>query len=677
MASKQKPSGFNSESQKNQYASSHQDRASLNVESNSFASNKTTMQVTSSVRESRSQPHKTMTTNSRKNRWWQTWQFWGILLVLCSGGIGYGATTMLLRLPKTQSCSKVFWPVASASVRLYCAQTLAEDKTVGSLLQAIALVEKLPADHPLRNEINRNVEKWATSILEIGETKFQEGNLEAAIAIAEQIPENVEARTVVESQIDSWQQIWTKADNNYKKVEDNLRKAQWGDAFSWAVRLTDSKNDYWATTKYSEAIDKINIAQEESMTLDKAATQLDGDLDALLDAIAKAKDISPDSYRYENARQLLERGKEKLLSSIDKLIAERKWNQLQRVTYRIPPALGLEERVRDWKILANAGSSASLDTVLGLEDAITEIAKLEPTSPLYEKGQQLSQRWTMEIEDVKHISRAEELARPANISAYRAAITEIDRIPRNNPRYQEARQQATEWRKEIQIIEDRPIIRRARELALPSNVTAWRRAIAEINLVSSSSPLYSEANKYARAWQNNIEREEDQPTMDRAISLGNMGNYQEAIAEAQKIRSGRALSAKAEERIALWRDEIRAKSYLQEATYLANQNTSDSLVQAITTIRQIPAETSVYYEVVPNVNSWSQKILDLAIRASSRSLEDGIRIARKVPSGTVAHSRALAQIETWQNKLNPPPLIEKQDKSDSRGLQLEKTKKDN
>jgi len=41
---------------------------------------------------------------SQRFYWWQAWQFWGILLIFASGGIGYGATSMLLKLPETESC---------------------------------------------------------------------------------------------------------------------------------------------------------------------------------------------------------------------------------------------------------------------------------------------------------------------------------------------------------------------------------------------------------------------------------------------------------------------------------------------------------------------------------------------------------------------------------------------
>lgn len=686
MASKGNPEDFDLKSQSNKNPPSPQQQPLLNSDglqtsANSVSQGNATVQVTSSAASSHQlqpQPLNPMTNtkSSPKNSWWQTWQFWGILLVLCSGGIGYTATSMLLRLPKAQSCSKVFWPVASASMRLYCAQTYAEERTVESLLEAIALVEQLPEDHPLRNEINRNIEKWATAILEIGETKFQEGNLDAAIAIAKQIPPNVEARKVVDSQIKSWNDIWTEASGNYKKVEDNLRQAQWSDAFSWAVRLTDSKNDYWASTKYSEAIDQINIAQEESVTLDKAANQLtDGDLDSLLDAIAKAQNIPQASYRYENAQQILTQGKTRLLARVESLIAQREWSELQKVTYRIPDALGLEKQVKDWQILANAGSSASLNTVLGLEDAITEIQKLDPNSPLADTAKQLKDRWTIEIKDVQHIAKAEELARPGDITAYNAAIAEINRILPNNPRYSEAQSKAANWRGEIQIIEDRPIINRAKELALPGSISAWERAIAEINLVSSSSPLYSEAQENARTWRGNIEREEDQPILDRAIALGNAGDYEQAINVAQPIASNRALSAQAQEKISLWRSEIQAEKDLEEAQYLATQNTVDSLASAISTIRQIPSNTRVYYEVVPNVNDWSREILNFALNASYSSLEEGIAIAQKVPSGTASYAEAQALIEQWQNELNPQPLIQKEDKPNNFDIELEKTRK--
>ena len=622
---------------------------------------------------------KPMTTESSSRiSWWQTWQIWGLVLVIFSGGIGYVATSMLLRLPQTKTCSNVFWPVASAAVRIYCAQNLAEQKTVEDYLSAISLVEELPSDHPLRSEINRNVEKWATGILDIGETKFQEGNLEAAIAIAKEIPDNVEAKKIVDSKIENWQTVWSKAEENYSQLESYLRAAQWNEAFSSAVRLADVRNGYWSTTKYQEAINNISIAQEETAALDKAVIQLkEGSLDNLFAAIKKAKEIPEDSYAYEEAQDILSQGKARIFALADDYLTKQDWSQLLNITYNVPrETLGIEELVKEWQIIANAGTSADLGSILNLEDAIAEAGKLSPEANLYEQAQQLISRWTLEIEDVKHFNQAKELAQGSDIASYLAAITELKLIPIGNPRYQDAQKQMSQWRGEIQIIEDRPIIAKAKELAAPGNVEAWRRAIAEINLISSSSPLYPEARRTARRWKSRIERVEDRPILDQAISLANQKNYDGAIQIAQQISSGRALSTEAQRKIALWQQEINAQLYLRQAFKLADRRTPDSLAQAIRTIRKIPSTTSPYYQVASNANDWSTEMYILAERASYTSLEEAIAIARKIPSGTIGYLNAQRLIRSWEERLNPTPLLEKKAKSVF-DLNLEKNKPEN
>ena len=588
-------------------------------------------------------------------QWWKAWQVWGIFLVLCSGGIGYIATSMLLKLPETQSCSKVYWPIASAAVRLYCAQTAAENKTVKGLLEAIDLVAVLPEDHPLRPEIDRNIKKWAMSILEVGEEQFQEGNLQQAIATAKQIPQNVEAHQLVEQKIANWESIWSQAEENYAQIEQRLRDAKWNEAFSWAVRLTESKNQYWATTRYEESINKINIAQEENFTIGKAQTQLsNGKIEDILLAIDKVEDIDEDSYAYEQAQKIITEGKEKLLANIEQLIEQQNWRELLQVSNRIPYNLGWHNQVREWTILANAGSSANLDTVLSIGEAIEEAQKIEANSPYYQKAQKLIQRWELEIDDVRHLSTARRIARVGTLENLNKAIAEASLIPTSNPRYSEARQEINQWRNKIQIIEDQPILDRAKELADGNNPDAWRRAIAEANLISRGSPLYGEAQNYSRTWRANIERVEDQPILDRAISFAEIRNYPAAISEAQKIKSGRVLSGDAQAKISLWEEEIKAERYIREANALSNRGTPESLNRAIKIVRQVSARSSLRSQAIDNVARWSWQILDQAQQASNTSLSRALVIAEKVPLGTPAYGEAQTQMQTWRDILNPP-----------------------
>ncbi|MGB5632365.1 MAG: chromosome segregation ATPase [Waterburya sp.] len=589
----------------------------------------------------------------KKTPWWKMWQLWGILLVLCSGGIGYGATSMLLKLPKTQSCSQVFWPIASASIRLYCAQTAAEDRNIKGLLSAIDLVAVLPPNHPLRPEINRNIDRWATSILDIGEEEFQSGNLDQAIATAKKIPDNVSAKELVEQKIEQWQSVWSQGEEIYEQVENKLREADWNDAFTWAVRLTDSPNDYWATTKYEESINNINVAQEENASLTKAKTQVTtGKISDLILAIDKANKINKNSYAYDQAQEIIAEAKGKLVANVEQLIEQQEWQQLLQATSRIPRSLKLHERNRDWQILANAGSSAKLDTVFGMEEAIEEAQKLEKDSEYYRLGQKLMKRWKLEIKDIQHLAKARNLARVGTIANLSKAISEAKLIPTANPRYGEARQEIAQWRGQIQTIEDKPILNRARELSYGNNVNAWQRAIAEANLISSNSPLYSEAQGYVRTWRSNIQQIEDQPILDEAESLANINNYPAAIETAKKIPSGRALFSEAQSRIALWQQEIDGERYLREATDLASQGTPEYLARAIETAKLVSANSSIRYQAVRDVNEWADQILAIARQASNNSLSRAIEIARQVPSGTSSFTPAQKEIKIWQIQLN-------------------------
>ena len=610
--------------------------------------------VTQAASSITNQPQSNLTYRQKKP-FWQFWQLWGILLVLCSGAIGYGATSMLLKLPKTQSCSKVFWPIASASVRLYCAQTAAEDKNVEGLLSAINLVAVLPENHPLRPEIDRNIDRWATSILELGESEFQSGKLDKAIATAKKIPENVSAKELVDQKIEDWESVWSQGEEIYGTVEEKLREADWNGAFTWAVRLTDSPNEYWATTKYEESINNINVAQEENASLTKAQTQISsGKLDDLILAVEKADEIDKKSYAYDQAQEIIAQAKEKLVADIEQLIEQQEWRQLLQVSSRLPRSLNLQKRNRDWLILGNAGSSAKLDTVFGMEEAIEEAKKLKKDSEYYELGQKLISRWKLEIKDVGHLSKAKDLARVGTIENLNQAIAEADLIPSKNPRYSEARREIAAWRGQIQTIEDRPILNRARELSYGNNVNAWQRAIAEANLISDNSPLYSEAQGYVETWRTNIQRVEDQPILDEAESFANIENYPAAIETAKKIRSGRALSSEAKNKISLWQQEIDGKRYLREATDLARQGTPEALSEAIRVARQTSANSSVRSQVIQDVNDWAAQILAISRQASNSSLARAIAIAKQVPSGTTSFTPAQKDIKIWQIKLNPP-----------------------
>lgn len=635
-----------------------------------------------------------------------SWSFWGILIVLLSGSLGFMSVALLFKLPSLPNCPSIFWPTASASLRLYCAQLAANKQTVGDLLEAIELVNTLPADHPLRAEINRHLEEWSLDILKLAETTFQAGRLSEAIGVARKIPSDVPAYSLVEERIERWESLWTKAEEIYKKAEQQLRESNWNQAFREAVQLLAVGNDYWATTKYDELVGLIQTAREESGKLDKAyKLARQGGLENLLAAIKQAEQIPQSSFAYKEARDLITDCGNKLIELAQERLENRDWQSVVAIANKIPPSLNLQVEAQDLLDLANAQSRAQEGTVEGLEAGIALAQKLNLGRPLYDKAQELITRWQREIEDVAHLDRARGLAQSATIPDLQAAITEAQLIPSANPRYLEAKAEINRWSSQIQTMEDRPYLDRATQLASFGDIGSLTEAINEANRVSQGRALYPEARRKVRTWTDQVERLQDQPYLDQARNLADAGNLSSAIATADQIRpgralyrdaqsrirqwtrqieriqdqpyldqaqvlansgnlasaiaaaeqigQGRALYAEAQERVRGWRAELQAQQGLQEALQLANSGTPDAIASAIQAARRVSNSSSVSSSAKEAINRWSYQLLAMAQERANSDLQAAIRIAEGIPSGTSAYSDAQRLIRAWRQSLQP------------------------
>jgi hypothetical protein len=587
-----------------------------------------------------------------------SWQTWALILVLTSGGIGFTATALLLKLPENPNCPRVFWPIASASMRIYCAQLEADAGTVDSLLRAIELVANLPQDHPLRGEIDRNVEDWASQILDLAEKEFQAGDLAEAIATARKIPSHLKAHSLIQERIERWQSIWSEGEAIFAAVEKQLLDSEWNQAFREAVKLLNLDNEYWATTKYDETVKRISLAQEDSKQLDSAYAMLHrGGFDNWLKAIEEAGKISQESYAYQEAQKVIDKAKDKLVAYVQELIDNRSWQRLEAVADRIPERLGLEKEVADWRTLARAGSDAEVGTPESIESAIATVGQIEASSPLYQKAQELSGRWKLEIEDVARLAKARDLAGGGNLSELNAAISEAAQVPDANPRYQEAQGEIRGWNRQIQTIEDQPYLERAQQLAQSGSIPDLQAAIAQASSITANRALYREAQKQIGNWQYQIQLQEDQPYLDRAIAFGNAKDYQAAIDAASQIRRGRALYPEARTQMKRWQREVQAKRNLEQAYLVAQAKTPEALVSAISILRNIPASAEVKEQGDMALNRWSYQLLAMAnARASATAFAEAINLAKLVPRDSAAYDSAQAQIAVWKDYLQPPSL---------------------
>lgn len=592
-----------------------------------------------------------------------TWKVWAALFVVVFGGVGFLATWQLLNMQKSPNCPKIFWPIASASLRLYCAQLSADSRTVAGLLEAIALVEALPEDHPLRSQVNQQVEEWARDILNLAEKDYQAGNLKQAIAKARQIPNNMAVAAIIEERIAKWQETWTEGNEILSKLEENLRASNWNQSFRLAVDLLNLNNEYWATVKYNEAIAKITVAREDSSKLDNAFNLFArGGLNNWFKVIEEARKIPASSYAYQEAQKLIAKTEDKLKEYAERLIERKQWQALRDLANQTPKDLKIKEDVTDWSVLSAAALDAETGTVDGLEAGILGLEQIDASRPLHQTALAMKERWQLQVQDLKILSEARDLAQAGTIEQYSAAIAKAGEVPRNNPLWSQAQQEIGSWNRQIQVIEDRPILERAREIAIPGDINSLSSAIIQARAIGKNRVLYRDAQREIRDWQARIERMEDQPILDQAQALANLKDYSTAIETANQIPPGRTLSSEASQNIRRWRRELRARQNLQQANQLAATGSAEGLTRAIALVTNISTQTDAGVQRTELLERWSYQLLSLATaQANNGRYLEAIRLAESVSRESTAYSSARSQMQGWRNILQPPappPIVE-------------------
>lgn len=588
-------------------------------------------------------------------RWMKSWVLWSILLTFVPSSIGFISMSMLLKLPSAPNCPKIFWPLASASVRVHCASLAAAKQNVNDLLQAIALVRDLPKNHPLRGQINGLLEEWSRDILTLADENYQSGNLEAAIATARQVPEDLEARKIVEDQITKWQSSWSKAVEIYEKSEDKLRQRHWQSALMMSAKLLRVNNKYWSTTKYDEINRIIITSRQDGDKLDKAERLAKRrSANKLIEAVKLAESINTESYLYQKAQELIPVFGRKMLTLAEAQMNRKNADRALEIARQIPPIASLQSEVDDFIVLSEAQRSAWIGTVYALESAISQAQQIDASRDVYNKAQELIARWQLEIEDVNRLNKARSLASQGTINDLTAAIFEAQMIPSGHPRASEARKEMSRWRSQVELIEDRPYLERAEQIALLGDVISLQSAIAEARQIYSGRALYPEAQKKIRSWTAKIQRIQDQPYLDQAKMIAESGDLNTAIREARKIASsGRALAQEAQTAVESWQDQIRARENWRKARRVAITGTPEALAEAIRIADRVSKRNILRLDVNVAIDQWSRRLLQIARSQSEFDISRSIATARLVPRGSSAYRDAQRQIRTWRQFLRP------------------------
>ncbi len=586
-------------------------------------------------------------------RWLQSWPMVMLVIFGIAGVAGTGALVSLFRIPNLPNCRAIFWPTASASLRLQCAESYAAKGDVKSLLAAIALVDKLPEDHPLRKDIiNSRIENWANQVLDLAERSFEKGNLKEAIETAKKIPARTAAADLVETRIARWQKIWKEGEDGFNAAIAKLKAKDFQAAFSLSVKLLDVPNKFWSTVKYSELTKLIAQGREDSRKMSEALEfAKDGTVKGFTEALKRLNEIEKESVFYSEAQGKRKDIAKQMLSAAEDLLAKRELSEAQAMLAAIPRDTGINRELDDFQIFVTAYQQAWNGTVGGLENAIERMKTLGKNRPRYAKGQELIAQWQGELKNISLLNQARERAERGSTADLVAAISIAQQVSRDSPQGDDAAKQIGQWQTQVETVEDRPILERADRLAAVGTPDNLRAAIQEARKVSSGRTLGKEADGRIANWTGRIQRMEDQPLIDQARQRARTGDLAGAIALAKRIGEGRALYGTAQEDIADWQAQEDGRLRLNEAVSAASRGDAEALGNAIDIAMRVPAGSDSRSQADSQIDNWSWDLLAEAESAANRNVETAIALAGRIPAQAEAYASAQGRIGDWQETL--------------------------
>ncbi|KAI9132853.1 hypothetical protein [Acaryochloris sp. CCMEE 5410] len=545
------------------------------------------------------------------------WPIWGMVAIALSGGVSFGSYRLLLHQPAKPNCAQVFWPFASGSLRVYCAQEKASKQTLEDLFAAIALVDALDANHPLRPAINPLIEQWSTQALDLAEKAFHAGKLDRAIEYAQRIPAQTTAYKVVKERVEEWQQIWAEGEDIYNRAEAALNNEEWRKAYGIMIKLVQVDNRYWSGTQFDSMTEKIIVAQKDERKLVKAKRLMRrGGLENLSESLGLVQELISDSVYRRSARKTQNTIARKLITIAEYSLERRNYHASMDALQLIPQDTTVWTQAQDFMKIAQASASAWNGTIVNLEEAINQASKLDINSPLYGKAQTLIAHWQQEITNIQLLQTAQMQAQTGDIGDLTSAVAQAQQISSQSDRWQEAQQEIDQWQSQIQFREDQPILDRADQLALQGGPTALQAAIAEAQRIRPGRVLYDEAQLRISDWQYQLQPPESTPLNKPLQTVPTTGPDQ----------------------------------LLKSAETIASQGTPKALAAAIEQANQIAPESPAQFQAKVSIDSWSEQLLDMARGQALADRDAAIAIAQKIPSNSRVYESAQLQIQTWQQQ---------------------------
>ncbi|MEQ8540776.1 MAG: hypothetical protein RIB93_25390 [Coleofasciculus sp. D1-CHI-01] len=535
------------------------------------------------------------------------WSLLWLMIVSVVGSMVIGGTLLLTKLPPPANCQRIS-PLSPDSERLYCAQLAAQSGEFEQLLEAIAIVQYWSPNHSLYPQAQQLLREWSQMVLQFARETLNQGNYTDALKMAMQIPVSSPLYPEAQVQIATWKQERIQAQAIVSQVQDALKVQNWQQAAKLISQLSRLNDQYWSVSRYDTLTQQL-AAEKQAWTQLQEARDLakSNQLPKIEQAIALAAKVDPNSYIKAQAQSDLSNWSRTLLQIAATRFQNQEYQGVIEVAQGIPINTSLYQEAQDWLRLGQAGKLVQQNTILAFIDALTAVRQLDDKSPVQTSAAAQAIQWEAQLQDRLQLRLAKITASFEQRPLLQMAIEQAALITPDRPQRIEAQTHIAQWRKQIQHIDDRNTLRTAQQLATGGTIDQLNAAVTQARKIEPGQPLRPEAQSAIAQWNRQIETLEDQPILDLARAFAQRRDLIAAISTANQIRPGRMLYAEAQSAIAQWVAQIQTaqdRPILEAAAALAAQGRFDA---AIATAAQIPPERALYQQAQAAIALWKSQ----------------------------------------------------------------------
>ncbi|MGL5508368.1 MAG: hypothetical protein ACRDB1_02035, partial [Microcoleaceae cyanobacterium] len=419
-----------------------------------------------------------------------------------------------------------------------------------------------------------------------------------------------------------------------------LKSQDWTKASAYAGALSQLKNQHWREKRYKEVLEKIAVEQKGFDKLKDARQLINQQTDQEYgEAIALANKIDHSLYVWQKAEQDITKWSRQLINMAIKKIDQKDLVGAIAIVNKIPTTHPLHQEAEDLIRLGNAKAAvwnldnqqrSSVENLTALLDGKAAASQINSNSPYYLQAQNKIQEIEKELTAWHQIELASTIANIGQPWALQIAAEQVSLIPPNQVGGKKAATLGTQWQKDQQIINARPHLILAKQLAKSETVDGLNNAIQQANYIPQGHPLRIESQTFIAQWRKQVQVIEDQPMLAEAKALAKEGKLTQAITAAAKIPKGRALYPEAQQLMGEWTTEKQIgedQPILNEASILANQGRYG---EAMNLAYQIGYDRVLYNEAQNAIARWSAE-----------------RDAASAPTPVSTPSPALAPVPTY------------------------------